>query len=99
MGSIFTEMVMTQAINDKEEQANAELKVAEGVDFNQIQKIDEYGGLEKNLNDSLDSDDDYNDMGDYQREYKEARSQKLRAEVRELQDNKSKGHGEYSEIT
>ena len=47
-GKIFTDMVMDQAIQDKEAEINEEMKV------------DEFGGTEAKRKESMDSDEDFN---------------------------------------
>lgn len=102
MGQIFTSMVMSEAIKDKEKEFNDEIEQMQAnYSNNEEMKVDEFGEKERVRKDSLDSDEDFNldeESNSVLDAIKAKRLMELKREAKEVIENKAKGHGQYTEI-
>lgn len=92
-GEIFKDMVMQEAIKDKEAEMNA-------MDEEQVQTTTHQRGAEEKHGDQ-DSDDDFGldpEEEKIMQSLREARTEQIRSDKAEQRSNVAKGHGDYREI-
>lgn len=95
--NIFTDMVMEEAVRDKEIQINKQLKDQEG-NYIDPDKVDEYFEKQDKQNE-VDEDDALDEEEEkIMRSLREKRYTEIKNEYSEQQENMIKGHGSYTEI-
>ena len=97
-GSIFTDMVIEQAIKDKTEMVEKEMMAGQTMSFNmQQQEHQEEEGEGSDIDDELDDFMD-EESEKIMRGIREARMAAMKEQYEEQQYNKTMGHGTYQEI-